>query len=77
MESLIARLLSRRPMSWAVALWDWLCIPFRRRQERRLRARVAEDLALAATLTAAGKHDTARVLRRHAERLERDLKARV
>lgn len=66
---LIARLNARPPLSWTVALYNRLAAPLHRRQDRRRAELAAEYQALADTLKAVGHDDTARLLRKHAERL--------
>jgi hypothetical protein len=66
----LQRMLARPPLSWMVTTGNWLLTPYYRWQDRRLSTRIADNLALAATLMAAGKEDAARMLREHADRLK-------
>jgi len=66
----LQRLLAKPPMSWMVTTGNWLLTPFYRWKDRKILARVEDNLKLAATLMAAGKEDGARMLREHADRLK-------
>ncbi len=66
----LERMLAKRPLSWMVSTGNWLLTPFYRWKDRRILARVEDNLKLAATLMAAGKEDAARMLRDHADRLK-------
>jgi hypothetical protein len=66
----LQRLLARPPFKWLVATGNWLLTPYYRWRDGRLATRIEDNLALAATLMAAGKEDAARMLREHADRLK-------